>query len=65
MVEKQKDLKKVFIITIPLSRHVDPVIQIGKELTNERKVKTVIYSKISAEYDIQIRAADIIEGYLI
>jgi hypothetical protein len=44
---------------------VDPVIQIGKELTNERKVKTVIYSKISAEYDIQKNAADIIEGYLI
>ena len=44
---------------------MDPVIQIGKELTNERKVKTVIYSKISAEYDSQKNAADIIEGYLI
>ncbi len=64
-MKNKRILKKVFILTIQFLRHVDPVIQIGKELTNERKVKTVIYSKISAEYDIQKNAADIIEGYLI
>jgi UDP:flavonoid glycosyltransferase YjiC (YdhE family) len=58
MVEKQKDIKKVFILTIPFSGHVDPVIQIGKELTNERKVKTVIYSTENYKNKIEKSGAE-------
>ena len=60
MSENQISLKKVFIITIPLSGHVNPIIQIANVLINERKgIQVVIYStenyknrieKIGAEF---------------
>jgi UDP:flavonoid glycosyltransferase YjiC (YdhE family) len=37
---------------------VDPVIQIGKELTNERKVKTVIYSTENYKNKIEKSGAE-------
>ena len=53
MDENQQELKKVFIITVPFTGHVIPVIQIAKELISERKVKTVIYTTENYKYKIE------------
>jgi UDP:flavonoid glycosyltransferase YjiC (YdhE family) len=54
----ERKQKKVFIITIPLSGHVAPIIQIANELIHTKNIKCFIYSTENYQQKIESIGAE-------